>query len=699
MFPYWVKNLFPKKSRPAPRRRPARVRLGLEALESRLVPTVFASLNGGQLVVSTNSHDFLTLDHSGSMTLLNNLNNPVNHFAFPDAAITNGIKIQPDFDTVAILATVKPVTAGGENSVLVGSTSDTVPGTLQNIRAPLSLGSNPNVFLEDRADPSGHFLTVNVVNFVVSVTDMAPFPITCNVFGGFFGELDLQTFKLRGGEGHNIWNILDTPGATRFSENVTTTDIFSGPSNDQVTVRGTSSSILNLQGQSRDSVFIGHFGDLDTIHSQVNISNPPSYTDLQVTGRLTSGRQNVTMSVANGFGTIQGLAPGNITYHTPDVSRVSVSGHGTFIVNDTFKNSSFDTTEIHTGGGNDLVKVDGTTGKLNISNLGFAGVIIGGDIDTLNHIQGNINVSNADPGRTQLIVHGQADNFDHLVTMDVIPMPDAPSVGRISGLAQAPFALLTYDPASISAISIFGGSGNDIFFIEGTPVNVPVIIFGGLGHDIFSIGSTRNSLDTIGGPLFINGGFGPAGNTLVVRDEGAEPGHTYTQSSNQIVRTFVGDFGDITPPVIINFARMNRVRLFQSPPIGGAAAAARDLDLTWRVRVGETARLTGTLVDDDPSQVLSLTVNWGDGSDPETSTPDRDPFEVTHTYDSPGRYTVHVTWSDSDGRSNGRDLILRVRPARSGGHGPERGDGGDGDDGADAVFALLGGEGDHHRKP
>src|SRR5262249_54134051 len=158
-----------------------------------------------------------------------------------------------------------------------------------------------------------------------------------------FGELDLQRFRIRGGEGHNVWNILDTPAATRFSENVTTTDIFSGPSNDQVTVRGTSSSILNIQGQSRDSVFIGHFGDLDTIHSQVNISNPPSFTDLQVTGRLTSGRQNVTMSVANGFGTIQGLAPGNITYHTPDVSRVSVSGHGTFIVNDTFKNSSFDT--------------------------------------------------------------------------------------------------------------------------------------------------------------------------------------------------------------------------------------------------------------------------------------------------------------------------------------------------------------------
>jgi hypothetical protein len=39
MCPSWLKQLFPKKSRPASRRRPARVRLGLEALEAREVPS------------------------------------------------------------------------------------------------------------------------------------------------------------------------------------------------------------------------------------------------------------------------------------------------------------------------------------------------------------------------------------------------------------------------------------------------------------------------------------------------------------------------------------------------------------------------------------------------------------------------------------------------------------------------------------
>jgi hypothetical protein len=99
------------------------------------------------------------------------------------------------------------------------------------------------------------------------------------------------------------------------------------------------------------------------------------------------------------------------------------------------------------------------------------------------------------------------------------------------------------------------------------------------------------------------------------------------------------------------------VQLFEN---GSPGPQAQDLALTEQVRVGELARLTGQLVDADPSQVLSLTVDRADGSDPQTSTPDRDPFEVTHTWTTPGTWFVHVTWSDSDGVSNSRDLSIVV---------------------------------------
>ena len=113
------------------------------------------------------------------------------------------------------------------------------------------------------------------------------------------------------------------------------------------------------------------------------------------------------------------------------------------------------------------------------------------------------------------------------------------------------------------------------------------------------------------------------------------------------------------------------------------------------MRVGAPATLTGQLVDADPSQVLSLTVIWGDGSVPDQSTPDRDPFAVTHTYARPGVYTVQAIWTDSEGRSNGRDLTIRVRPASHGDHG----DHDSRTDDLDAFFAALARavEDRHHR--
>ena len=51
-------------------------------------------------------------------------------------------------------------------------------------------------------------------------------------------------------------------------------------------------------------------------------------------------------------------------------------------------------------------------------------------------------------------------------------------------------------------------------------------------------------------------------------------------------------------------------------------------------------------------------MNWGDGSKPQQSQPGLKPFAVKHKYAQAGTYTVHVTWTDSTGLSNSRDLKL-----------------------------------------
>jgi hypothetical protein len=683
----WWNRLLKRKSRPAARRRPARARLGIEALESRLVPTVFFGVDGaGVLQVSTNNNDNVTINHTitslGPTTL-------VNQQLFPDFEFSS-IHIQGGFNDVNILATSKPLAADDNGNFFLGSIAFTSRGNMQNILAPLSLGTATEVFLDDRADPTGRNVTLNVVNNVAQVTNMAPAPISIAVQQGPLNRDVLSSLELYGGQAHNTFNVLDTPAAFIFFTNITNTQINTGPSGDFVNVLGTHSAFLNIVGRAHDVVDIGN-GNLNNIQSQVQIVNPPSFTQLLVNASNDSSFENVTMSVANGTGTIHGLAPQDITYAVTDVSSVAVIGgsHGsTFTVQDTFPSSAFASTEIDPGLGTNTVNVLGTTGPLFIAGQGGHDTVnVGGDPSspgTLTHIRGAIFVSDDGGPRTKLVVNGKADNFNHTVTLQATD----PGETSIFGLAQA--APIQYDPAAIDALQLFGGNGNDQFFVQGTNAGLAQIFLqGGSGSDFFNVGSPSNSLDPIQEVVNVLGGVG-GHNTLFVQDEGAALGHTYQTPPGRIVRS--GDGGPLVQVIFNN--HLQSVRLFEN---GSAGPQAQDLALTERVRVGHLARLTGTLVDDDPTQVLSLTVDWGDGSDPETSTPDRDPFEVTHSYANPGRYFVHVTWSDSDGVSNSRDLLIRVRPARS------TEDGGQGTSldpgltsGLDAVFALLAAEEGHH---
>jgi hypothetical protein len=90
------------------------------------------------------------------------------------------------------------------------------------------------------------------------------------------------------------------------------------------------------------------------------------------------------------------------------------------------------------------------------------------------------------------------------------------------------------------------------------------------------------------------------------------------------------------------------------------APAAQNLALTSPIKPGHSATLSGQLVDGDGDTNLTLTVDWGDGSQPEQSQPGLDPFAVKHKYRHAGTYTVHATWTDSTGLSNSQDLTIVV---------------------------------------
>jgi hypothetical protein len=95
-----------------------------------------------------------------------------------------------------------------------------------------------------------------------------------------------------------------------------------------------------------------------------------------------------------------------------------------------------------------------------------------------------------------------------------------------------------------------------------------------------------------------------------------------------------------------------------------AAPAAKDLKLTPTIQAGQSAVLSGQLFDGDGDTNLTLTVNWGDGSQPQRTKPGTKAFALHHKFTQAGTYPVHATWTDSTGLSNSRDLKLVVTPQK-----------------------------------
>jgi hypothetical protein len=85
------------------------------------------------------------------------------------------------------------------------------------------------------------------------------------------------------------------------------------------------------------------------------------------------------------------------------------------------------------------------------------------------------------------------------------------------------------------------------------------------------------------------------------------------------------------------------------------------------INEGQVVHLTGRLVDPDPGDRLTLVVDWGDGSSPQTFRPGTRDFSIPHRYrDNPAgadHYVIHASWFDNHGGGNSRDLHVAVENA------------------------------------
>jgi hypothetical protein len=769
----WFNRLLKSSSRPAVRRRPARVRLGLEALERRDLMSVLASVVNGQLLVSGESlGDTITVDHSQAATLVSGTG--LNTTSFPDSSITNGILIlpAPSGSTVNILAEAASTTIDGGRGGFTAKVGKN--GSLAGVQGSLSLINlvPDSLFLnvDDSAGPAAPNVTMGASNGVGFVSGLTQAPISytadglvelqvhgpqttttytitdtaaaareplTKVFGGngnntFNVQGNSSELDITGGTGNDIFNvgsttntlgpikgllILDGGGAfgtdtLNVNDQGTTTpqtytlsnnhnprdevsqllasdapngitffnvrneNLNAGSGNNTIDVQQLFSNVLLnvFAGAGNNTFNVGNKGfTLDDVQGGVFLHGGGGSNTLNVNDQAAAAGETYTIQPTSLLRIGAAQAPATINFDA-SVKALTVNGtntgftNGVFNVVDTPKNA---VTTLNTGSGNSTVNVEGTSGPLFINAVGGNQHVNIGLNNSVKSINGAVTLTNS-IGETGLAVLDAAGPAAPNVTMGI----DAQHFGFITGLAPAP---IKYAQNDVSGVTVHGPQGATTYTITDTAksnkVSIGTLIVAGFkggntfnvqkttggleiedgaGKNTINIGSTANTLDTIQGPVSVLGALG--GDTLNINDQGSKTPHTYFQGVTFQKVNFLRRSGAAE----IDFTHIANLHINKGPVLG-SPPKAKGLKLTQPAQGSRLVLLTGRLTDAHRAAKLTMTVDWGDGSPPQSLKPGQSPFRLDHQYARKGAYTVRVVWTDVKTReSNSQDLRLMV---------------------------------------
>src|SRR5262245_2054229 len=666
----WWKRLLATPASRRERRR-ASARLAVESLETRLVPAVKVNLVNGQLqAIGDNGGNLIVVQHSGSNTVINGQSTP-------DSLITNGILIQSGkgADTINIQSTVKAITVDGEGGLDKANVGH--DGTARDVQAPVNIGVITNfgpgksiaLSVDDSKDMTGRNVTLNSDVFVTpdglgffqgTIKNLAGADIT-------FLPFQLSSLTLSGGTGGNTFVVSDTGPAVP-------TTINTGSGNDKSFVQATSGA-LTLNGvNGKDTLDVGAGFKTYLINGAIDVTNSGGHTAINIDDSGDDGSSTITLQNTGLKASISGATPAVITYVQNDLSTLTLNAgaHGnTFNVIDTPQAFAGAQTILNTGTGIDTVNVQGTIGALTVNGQNGRDTVNVGLNGDMQSIKGNLNITNTF-SFSAINLNDQADNTGRVVTLDA---NNNTGVATITGLT-APTATITYKTFDLSTLTVNTGGGADTITVNDTAVNIsgpattvlntgggidtvtvratsgPLTVNTGAGNDIINVGSTSNTINGIQGALTVNGGQADT-DTLNINDAGSLLPNVYTQTATSLTRS-----GAAT----ITFGGIENLQIHKGAQIAGAPLA-QNLALTPSIKAGQSATLTGQLTDADGDNKLTLTVDWGDGSPPQTTEPGQDPFSLKHMFKKAGTYTVRAIWTDSTGASNFQERIITVTKA------------------------------------
>jgi hypothetical protein len=259
-------------------------------------------------------------------------------------------------DTINVHATSQPVDiiSNGADTVTVGQN-----GSVQGINGTLTITNPPSyttLTIDDSSDTATRSWLAPTISLTSSgITGLAPAPIN-------FAETDLQSLTILGGLADNQFNVYSTPN----NPVITTTLQTSTGSNSSVFVWGANGP-LNIVGGGTDTVYVGNFlWGVQGILGALTVTNPTGFTTLTIDDAADTTARYVTVTNSG----ITGLAPAPINYDQYNLRALNISGGSggnTFSLSSTPSNVLSPHTTLHTGAGNDTVKITPGTNNPDLS--------------------------------------------------------------------------------------------------------------------------------------------------------------------------------------------------------------------------------------------------------------------------------------------------------------------------------------------
>ena len=397
-------------------------------------------------------------------------------------------------DSMVVRRTTSPLTIngnGGADRIVIGNSGkvDAINGTIDISNPPIS--GRTTLTINGANEVNGHAIEVDAG----SVKGLAPADIR-------FNQGDLVGLVVSAGPAGNSFNVLNTPQNGPRNLQVT---LNTGLGEDWVDITGTSST-LTINGQNGDDAVTFDSSNMQGLKNSLTITNLANRTRIFLDNSDDTERRVVTMDVVTNsagiFGSVRGLAPGQILYRQPDVSVLYIDGGiggGDYTVRNTISNGVNAVTNLR-GGGIDSVQILGTTGPLNVflpeSNGSVRiGASTGTTSGSLDNIRGDITLSSGfslGGNAVEIIDSSSTGNYNYAMNSE--------RIYRTGLGGESPTGSINLSEFRTSRLSLATARQLNNLQIDGTPMHpdsvlvTPIQIVTGNDRDNVQIRSTTRPL-------------------------------------------------------------------------------------------------------------------------------------------------------------------------------------------------------------